>query len=572
VITGQPLRITAACLFRRQSFNPENLTVAHSLSSVPPRRGLSRLFAGTAVIGLLAAVWAAAPDAVLAQGRTADVLIRGGTIYTGAEQKPFMGDVAISGDKIVAVGRAASDFTARQTIDARGMIVAPGFIDAHSHPDTYIRSPDPQSRMNAPWLFQGSTTVLIGVDGQGTPDVKDEADNFARQGIGTNVVPYVGFGAVRRRVLHDEARAPTGPELNQEKALVAKGMCEGAVGFSAGLFYAPQSFAKTDEVIAIAHEAAIRGGLYDTHQRDESDYTIGLLNSVKEAIDIGREAGLPVHFAHIKALGVDVHGMAPDVINLINQARANGQDVTADEYPWLASGSSLSASLVPRWAVDGGYPAMIKRFNDPLALEKIKIEMRDNLRRRGGPDSMLLTAQDMPWTGKKLSEMAAEWKVEPVEAAIRVLRQTTNKDGIVSFNMIEGDVQAFMKQPWVVTSSDGSNGHPRQFASFPEKYAKYVKQLHIIDLQNFIRHSTGLTADMFKLDRRGYLRPGYFADVVVFDPKTFAPKADYVHPRVLSVGVIDLFVNGQAAINGGKLTNVLSGRDLLRTKPASCSL
>jgi len=546
--------------------------VAHSPSSVPSRQRLSRLFTGAAITGLLAAAWAATPDTVLAQSKTADVLIRGGTIYTGAEQKPFVGDVAISGNKIVAVGPAAGGFTAKRTIDAKGMIVAPGFIDAHSHPDTFIRSPDPQMRMNAPWLFQGSTTVLIGVDGQGTPDVKDEADSFTRQGIGTNVVPYVGFGAVRRRVLHDDARAPTAPELDQEKALVAKGMCEGAIGFSAGLFYAPQSFAKTDEVIAIAHEAATRGGLYDTHQRDESDYTIGLLNSVKEAIDIGREAGMPVHFAHIKALGVDVHGMAPDVISLINQARASGQDVTADEYPWLASGSSLSASLVPRWAVDGGYPAMIKRFNDPQTLEKIKTEMRDNLRRRGGPDSMLLTAQDMPWTGRKLSDMAAEWKVEPVDAAIRVLRQTTNKDSIVSFNMIEGDVQAFMKQPWVVTSSDGSNGHPRQFATFPEKYAKYVKQLHVVDLQNFIRHSTGLTADMFKLDLRGYLRPGYFADVVVFDPRTFAPKADYVHPRVLSAGVVDLFVNGQAAIDGGKQTNVLSGRDLLRPKPAGCAL
>ncbi len=383
---------------------------------------------------------------------------------------------------------------------------------------------------------------------------------------------YVGFGAVRRLILHEDARDPAPFELAQEKALVAKGMCEGAVGFSAGVFYAPQSYAKTEEVIELAKEAASRGGLYDTHQRDESSYTIGIINSVKEALRIGKEAGLPVHFAHIKALGVDVHGKAPEVIDLINTARANGQEVTADQYPWLASGSSLSAALVPRWAQDGGYPAMIKRFNDPQTMAKIRAEMTDNLRRRGGADSLLLRATGVPWTGKRLSELAAMWKVDPIEAAVRVLRQSTNKDGTVSFNMIDADVQAFMKQPWVVTSSDGSDGHPRMFATFPEKYTVYVKQKHVIDMANFIRHSTGLTADMFKLDRRGYLKPGYYADVVVFDPGTYAPKADYVNPRLLSTGVTQLFVNGQAAVDNGKVTGTLAGRAVLRSKPADCPL
>jgi N-acyl-D-aspartate/D-glutamate deacylase len=191
------------------------------------------------------------------------------------------------------------------------------------------------------------STVIIGVDGFGNPNIKADTDALVTSGIGTNIAPLVGFGAVRRMVIGEEARAPSPEELEHEKALVAKGMCEGAFGFSTGLFYAPQSFAKTDEVIALAKEAAKRGGLYDTHQRDESDYTVGVLNSVQEVLQIGREAGLPVHFAHLKALGLDVQGQAPAIIAAINQARANGQNVTADEYPWLASGSNLEASLVP---------------------------------------------------------------------------------------------------------------------------------------------------------------------------------------------------------------------------------
>jgi N-acyl-D-aspartate/D-glutamate deacylase len=201
--------------------------------------------------------------------------------------------------------------------------------------------------------------------------------------VGTNLVPYVGFGAVRKLVLHEDDRVPSDAELHQMRQLVAKAMCEGAIGFSTGLFYAPQSFAKTDEVVALAKEAAIRGGVYDTHQRDESSYSIGLLGSVNEVIQIGREASIPVHFAHIKALGVDVQGQAPQVIAAIDAARKAGQDVTADQYPWNASGSNLESSLLPRWAVDGGRAALLRRLSDDAQREKIKTEMLENLRRRG---------------------------------------------------------------------------------------------------------------------------------------------------------------------------------------------
>ncbi|MDB5460277.1 MAG: amidohydrolase, partial [Caulobacteraceae bacterium] len=452
---------------RRRTISPigphpkmENPVVTQSLANAASRWEASRFkiaYVGTAIALVLAA--AGAGQAV-AQPKAVDVIVRGGTVYTGAEQAPFVGDVAFDQDKIVYVGPASGDhFTAKRTIDAKGMIVAPGLIDAHTHPDFYIRSADPALRVNAPWLAQGVSTVFIGVDGYGTPDVKADQDKLEQDKIGTNVVSYVGFGAIRNRILQQDARAPSPAELDQMKALVAKGMCEGAIGFSTGLFYAPQSFAKTEEVIALAKEAAKRGGVYDTHQRDESNYTIGVLNSVKEVIRIGREAGMPVHIAHLKALGVDVQGQGQAIVDLINQARASGLDATADEYPWLASGSSLQASLVPGWAVDGGYPAMIKRFDDPATMEKIRVEMRENLRRRGGADSMLLTAYDVPWSGKTLTAMAAEWKVEPIEAAVRILRQARNKGSIASFNMADRDVDLIMKQPWVVTSSDGSDGH-----------------------------------------------------------------------------------------------------------------
>lgn len=541
-----------------------------STVSFPMRRAIGALAAGAALI--------AVTGATARTDKAVDVIIRGGTIYDGSPDNPVVGDVAIRGDRIVAVGRIGN-ITARRVIDAKGMIVAPGFIDPHTHADSFLRSSDPAVRVNAAWLHQGVTTVMIGVDGNGTPDVAPDSGKLAASGIGTNIVPFVGFGPVRQRVLGQDARAPSATELDAMKALVAKGMCEGAVGLSAGLFYAPQSFATTDEVVAVAREAAIRGGLYDTHQRDESSYSIGLIGSVEEAIAIGRRAGMPVHFAHLKALGVDVHGQAGAVIAAIDAARRTGMEVTADQYPWLASGSNLDASLLPRWAVDGGGAALLKRLDDPATLARIRDEMQENLRRRGGPGALLLIAAGFPWTGKTLAAVADEWGMDSRDAALRIIRQSIEakiggqKGGgtaVASFNMAQADVDLLMQQPWMVTSSDGSDGHPRMFATFPEKYARYVRERRVIDVATFIRQSTGRTADIYKLDRRGYLRPGFFADIVVLDPAGYAPRADYVRPRELSVGVQSLFVNGALALDDGRTTGVAAGRALLRPRPPGC--
>src|SRR5690348_12362823 len=393
------------------------------------------------------------PLAASAQNDQADVLITGGKLYDGSTAAPITGDVAIKGDKIVYVGPKAP-MTAKRTIDARGMVVSPGLIDAHTHSDHFLDSADKAERAVPAWVMQGVSTVFVGVDGAGTPDLKAKFAKYSSQGVGTNVVSYVGFGAIRKAVLYDSARAPNAAEMEKERQLVIKGMCEGAIGLSAGLFYAPQNFAKTEEVIPLAKEAGLRGGIYDTHQRDESSYSIGLMASTQEVLRIGREGHIPVHISHIKALGHDVWGKSADVIKLIDDARAHGQNVTANHYPWQASHTGLDAALVPRWASDGGAPAMLKRFDDPALMAKIKSEMAQNLERRGGAQTLLLAAgtadgekagdaPPKPWAGKYLSDVAKEWKLDPLDAAIRILRETKGHQSVVSFNISEADLENF---------------------------------------------------------------------------------------------------------------------------------
>lgn len=503
------------------------------------------------------------------------LIISGGMLYDGSTSTPIVGDVVIVGDRIAAIGpRAGAAYRDATVIDARGMVVAPGFIDPHTHSDALIWSKSPQDRLIKPWLLQGVTTVFTGVDGygQGTATVRGLLDHTDTGRLGTNVATLVGFGAIRQHVLGNNSRAPSPSELQQMKSQVAEGMCEGAFGLSTGLFYAPQSFARTDEVVAVAREAAVRGGIYDTHQRDESSYTIGLVNSVREAIAIGREAGLPVHFAHIKALGVDVRGKSAEVVAIIDAARAQGQVVTADQYPYEASGSALVPALVPRWAQDGGPAALVGRLGQPVLRARIAQEMMANLARRGGAAAILLSEQGRPWTGQRLDAVARRWKIGAVDAAIRIILTEKGAGGdIVSFNMSQLDIERFMRQPWTMTGSDGSDGHPRMFGTFPEKYTTYVVGKQTLDLATFINSSTGRTADFYKLDRRGHLKVGYFADVLVFDPRRYRSRATYLHPAVPAEGVRALVVNGQVAVRNGRLTGIGAGVALRHpATPGTC--
>ena len=345
--------------------------------------------------------------------------------------------------------------------------------------------------------------------------------------------------------------------------LVDKAMCEGALGLSTGLFYAPQSYAKRDEVVTLAKAAAARGGTYDSHIRDESSYTIGLKGAIEEALSVGRDAKIPVHIAHIKALGVDVHGQAPAIIAQIEAAQKAGQIVHADQYPWSASGTGLSAALLPRWAQDGGRTEMLKRFDDGATMARMRPEMVENLRRRGGPGSLLITSGPAGFEGKTLERIAKDRAIDPVDAAILILKQ--REAGVASFNQDEGDIAAFMKRPWVVTSSDASQGHPRYYASFARKYATYVKEKGVIDLGTFIKQSSFATSRMFGLEGRGELKAGAFADVIAFDPATFAPRADYAQPALFSTGMRFVVVNGSLAIENGEATGLAGGRPLPRS-------
>ena len=494
-----------------------------------------------------------------------DLIIRGGTVYTGSDA-PFVGDVAISGNRVRAVGPHVQ-FAARRVIDASGMIVAPGFIDPHTHVGDQLASADAATRLIAPFLMQGVTTAFIGNDGGGSPDVAKVLGSARTRPVGLNYATFAGFGAIRERVIGEGDRAPDDAELSRMRAMVARAMCQGALGLSTGLFYAPQSFAKTDEVVALAREAGTRGGVYDSHIRDESSYTVGLAAAVDEAITIGREGGLPAHISHIKALGVDVQGQAPAIIAKIEAARARGQNVTADQYPWSASGTSLVASLMPLWAQDGGRPELLKRFDDPALAGRLREGIVENLRKRGGPAKLLIVQGK--YAKRTLAEVARQLRQDPVNAAISVIRIQDPR--VVSFNQSEEDIAALMRRPWVITSYDSTGGHPRVYGSFARKYRKYVVDEHILTLREFIERSSALTADTFGIEGRGRLKPGAYADVVIFDPNRYAERATYEQPTLTARGVRTVLVNGVLTVDGGKLTGRAAGRALKhRPTPGSC--
>jgi N-acyl-D-aspartate/D-glutamate deacylase len=411
--------------------------------------------------------------------------------------------------------------------------------------------------------MQGVTTVITNNDGGGSIEVGRTLDGWRKGGIGTNAAVYIGQGSVRGAVLGMSASAPTPAQIDSMRAIVARGMDQGAIGMSTGLYYAPGSYASTDEVIELAKVAAAKGGLYDSHLRDESSYTIGLVGAVNEAIRIGREAHLPIHISHIKALGTDVWGQSDSVIGIIRKARASGVDVTADQYPYTASGTSLGASLLPRWAEAGGRDSLRARAKDPATRARLVVEMEANLKRRNGAHSLLISSTgDTSLLGKRLDEIAQRRNTTPIEAALAII--TTADPGVASFNMNESDIENFMKQDFVVTGSDGSGGHPRKYGTFPKFFHEYVEAKHVLTLERAVQRSSAETADILGLKDRGRIAPGAFADVVVFDESTFADRSTYEQPTLLAVGVRYLLVNGTPTIDEGRFVNVFAGRVLTR--------
>lgn len=503
----------------------------------------------------------------VAQDSTVDVLIRGGTVHDGSGAPARIADVAMRGDRIVFVGDAArAGVAATRTIDATGLIVAPGFIDPHSHVLENVDNAGEDRRKALSALYQGITTVTVGPDGRGPFDVSRVLSSAESKGIGTNIYALVGYGTVRGAVMGSSSAPATEQQIDSMRALIDRAMREGAFGVGSGLFYAPQSYSATDEVIRVISAAKPYGGVYDTHQRDESSYSVGLLNSVREAIRIGRESGLTTNLGHVKALGVDVWGYADSVLALMREARAAGHMVVADQYPWSASGTGLSAALLPRWAQAGGRDSLQARIADSATRERILVEMRDNLRRRGGDSTILLInggANARPYLGKTLKQVASDKGAPAVETALELIRTGVDM-GVASFNMTERDIETFMRDSFVMTSSDGSGGHPRLFATYPRKIRRYVLDKPVITMERMIQSSSAQVAEVYGIAERGALTPGNFADVIVFDPATIRDVATYVEPEQLSVGMQWVFINGQAAIAEGKATGVTAGRALRR--------
>jgi N-acyl-D-amino-acid deacylase len=536
-----------------------------SRTADPSRRLLVGLVFVTTAIAAGGFASLAGQPGTPAHGSRVDVLIQGGNVVDGSGAAPFRADVGILGDRIVFIGDAKqSALRAARTIEAAGMIVAPGFIDPHTHTIGDLSHPRRKSNQN--YLRQGVTTVITGNDGRHTSGkqkltIAQRLDTWQRQGIGTNAALLAGHASIREQVMLLRQATPSPGQLARMKTLLEQAMDQGAFGMSTGLFYYGAHIA-TEEVIALASVVAARGGILDSHIRDESSYTVGLISAIQEELRIGREARIRVNISHIKALGPEVWGKSTEVIDIIEKARAEGVQVTADQYPYTASGTDLYSALAPR---GGGKKQTLRRAGDPARRAGLLAEMEANLQRRGGADALLITsAHDRRLVGKTLAAIARSRGKSPVEAAIDIIAAGSNQ--VASFNMDERDIEHFMRQDFVMTGSDGSANHPRKYGTFPRKLRRYVYDKPVITLPFAIRSSSVLAAETFGIAERGTLRIGYFADVIVFDEKTVADRATYERPELPAAGVQYVIVNGQVAIDDGKYTGALAGRALRKNQ------
>ncbi len=497
-----------------------------------------------------------------------DLVIRGGRLLDGTGNAWHYADLAITGDRIAAVGDLSAA-QGRRVLDARGLYLAPGFIDVHSHAGPGLATPELSA--GRPLVAEGVTTVVVNPDGGGPVDLVAQRTALLKDGLGVNVAQFVPHGSVRATVLGMSDRDPTPAELDRMRGLVRAGMEAGAFGLSSGPFYAPGSYSKTEELVELAKVAAQYGGVYQSHIRDESDYTVGLVAAVDEVIRIAREAKLPGIVTHIKALGPHVWGYSMAIAQRIQSARDAGIEVFADQYPYSASSTSLEAALLPRWAEEGGDSALQRRLKTPADLARIRAAMVDNLERRGGAARLQITRHrpDPSIEGRTLEAVARQKGKDPIDAALEIIQ--AGGAGVVSFNMLDADVDLFMRQPWTMTCSDGDlvpmgEGvpHPRAYGTFPRKLRVYALDRQVIGLEGAIRSMTSLPATVFHLRDRGVLRPGAFADVAVFDPARVRDLATYEKPHQLSEGMVYVVVNGKLAVDNAQLTDEKYGVVLSR--------
>ena len=545
--------------------------------------------------------------AVLSQAaspaRSFDVLIRGGHVIDGTGSPWYAADVGIRDGRIAAIGRLTGA-AARTTIDAQGKIVAPGFIDMLGQSElTLLVDPHVPSK-----IFQGITTEITGEGGSVaplndsmiasdragyehlhiTPDWRTLREYFARlekQGMGINLATYVGATSVRRMVLGDAKVDPTPAQLDQMKTLVDQAMRDGAVGVSTSLQYSPAPYAKTEELIALASAASKHGGVYATHMRSEGD---AVLESIDEATRIGREAHIPVEIWHLKAAGKANFGKMPQIVARIDAARAAGVDVSANTYAYTAWFNTFSA-FIPPWAHDGGDAKLVERLKDPATRARIRKDLAssgndsagenwDNeWQEIPGPESVLIAVVQnpelMPLQGKRLSEVAALWHEDTIDALCDLLIKDKAFTEVAVFGMDEPDVLLALKQPWVSLDNDSQgtspggllaseHPHPRAYGTFPRILRKYVREEHELTLPDAIRKVSALPAQRMRLTDRGVLKQGMWADVVVFDPAKITDKATFEEPNQLSAGMDYVLVNGVPVMEDGKMTGALPGRVL----------
>ena len=523
-----------------------------------------------------------------------DVLISGGAIYDGSGARPYTGDVALQKDRIAYVGRHAPH-GARERLDARGKAVAPGFINMLAHPEVSLIA-DGRALSD---LRQGVTLEVIGEDSMGPlnaemkrldlqrqGDIKyavdwttlgDYLQKLERRGISPNLASYVGAGTVRVNVLGERDVTPTADQLRQMQALVHQAMEEGAMGVTTALIYAPNTYAKTPELVALASEAARCGGIYSAHMRSEGNH---LIEAVQETIDISRASGAPAEIYHLKVAGKSNWGKTSELIRTIEAARTSGTRITADMYVYTAGATGFDAAMPP-WVQDGGLEAWIARLKDAKTRARIIREMRDpappweNLFAAAGPKGMLLLEFKnpalKPLTGKTLAEVAQLRGVSPEDAAIDLVIEDGSRVGVAYFLMSEENVAREVALPWVSFDSDAdapapegvflkSSRHPRTYGNFVRVLAKYVREDHVLTLQEAIRRLTAFPAATLSLSDRGLLKAGNYADIVVFDPKTVQDHATYERPQQLATGVENVWVNGVRALRNQEATGAASGR------------
>ena len=495
-----------------------------------------------------------------------DIIISNGRVIDGSGNPWYEADVAINGERIVRIGDLSSD-TGSQVIDANGLIVAPGFIDPHTHALRGILDvPNAESA-----LLQGVTTLTEGNDGTSPFPVDEHYQTILDKQISPNWGIFVGHGTIRSQIIGAEDRDPTRDELEQMKDMVQQAMQHGALGLSTGLFYVPGSFASTEEVIELSKVAAKHGGIYISHMREEAAQ---LIDSVNETIRIGEESGIPVQMTHHKVIGVENWGSSVESLRLVDQARERGIDITIDQYPYTASQTGINA-LIPQWAQEGGRVRMLERIESPETRAAIKNEVvLKILYDRGGGDPKNIFISRNTWdpsmTGKNLAELTVEAGMNPTpENASEVVFEILKGGGATAvYHAINtDDVDRIMQHPVTAIGSDGPVGifgegtpHPRQYGTFARVLGHYVRERAVLTLEDAVRKMSSQTARRLGIHNRGLLTEGYYADIAIFDADEIIDKATFEEPHQYAIGIKFVLVNGQVVVDQGRHTGRRPGK------------